>query len=54
MSITNAVLENWPKTRDNFLNKKKIYIGIFLDPFLCNFVRPNTSGKLSVNIDDIY
>ena len=44
MSITNAELENLPKT---FFKKKKI------DPFLCNFVRPKTADKLSVNIDDV-
>ena len=31
-----------------FLSKYEI---ILLDPFLCNFVRPKTSDKLSVNIE---
>ena len=26
---------------------------IFLDPFSCNFIRPKTSDKLSVNIDHL-
>ena len=42
MFITNAVLENGPQNRHNF---------IFLDPFLCNFLRPKTWDKMSVNID---
>ena len=47
MSITiTAVLENFPQDRDKFINLKDL----FLHPFLCNFVRPKTSDKLSVNI----
>ena len=51
MSITNAVLENLPQNRYNFLSKQKI---IFLAPFLSNFMRPKTWDKLSVNIDYVY
>ena len=41
MSITNAVLQNWPLNRDNFLKQKREII--FLDPFfLCNFIGPET------------
>ena len=51
MFITNAVLKNLPLNRDNFLKYKKY---IYLDPFLCNFVRPKTWDKLSVNINHVY
>ena len=27
---------------------------MFLDPFLCNFMRPKTSDKLSVNINHVF
>ena len=47
MSITNAVLENLPQNR---VSKKYIFLG----PFLCTFVQPKTSYKLSVNIDLVY
>ena len=43
MSITYAVLENLPQTAKTFLSK--IYIYIFLDPFLCNSVGPKTLDK---------
>ena len=48
VSINNAVLENLPYNRDTYVKKY-----VFLDPFLCNFVRPKTCNKLSVNIDDV-
>ena len=41
MSITNAVLQNWPLNRDNFLNLKNIYISRYF--FLWNYIRPKTS-----------
>ena len=40
--ITNAI--------PTFLSKQKKYITRF---FLCNFMRPKTSDKLSVNIDHL-
>ena len=49
--MTIAILENLPQNRANFLVNKK---NIFLDPVLCNFVRPKTSDKLSVNIDHVF
>ena len=36
-----ALLDNWPQNRDTLLSKRNI----FLDPFLCNFVRPKTSEE---------
>ena len=50
MFITNAVLENLPRNRNNFVNKTNIFLG----PFLFNFVRLKTWDKLSVNIDHVY
>ena len=46
---TNTVLQIDPLIGITFLSKKYI----FLDPFLCNFMRPKTSDKLSVNIDHV-
>ena len=43
MSITNKVLKT-------FLSKQK---NVFQDLFLCNFMRPKNSDKLSVNIDHV-
>ena len=41
-SLLTQYYKIYPKIVINFLSKKKI----FLDPILCNFVRPKTSDKV--------
>ena len=49
MSITNAVLQNWPLNGDNLLIKT--YFSIL---YLCNFMQPKTSDNDFPKKKDLY